>query len=315
MIFYPGGISETEILLAYGGVRFASKMGQLAGNHFITITDGLENLAAARQDRPVEGRAGHRDRVADLKMSVLVAIPVYEREPLVRLCLPTVAELLLPEGSQIVLFDDASQSFDAATLIAELNLAASVERSAFRIGPDAMVYFIWSYFLAGPHSKLLFLDSDLIVNPRAVLDGLDYLATFPGLLSLYNSRRHRPLREEGDLVIKSILGNAGTLWRRELAQEVKAELTAGQYIDDRYSRLLRASKVPMAATRRSRMQHLGHVGTNNRYLGDFDHGVNFIPDTARQFAAIAAVYDELMLNQQSYLPPRPATDIPTEDTK
>lgn len=45
-ILYPGGISETEILLAYGGVLFASKMGQLAGNHFITITEGLENLPA-----------------------------------------------------------------------------------------------------------------------------------------------------------------------------------------------------------------------------------------------------------------------------
>ena len=45
-ILYPGGISETEILLAYGGVDFSSKMGQLAGNHFITITSGQENLAA-----------------------------------------------------------------------------------------------------------------------------------------------------------------------------------------------------------------------------------------------------------------------------
>jgi hypothetical protein len=44
MIVYPGGISETEILLAYGGVRFASKVGQLAGNHFITITSGLDRL-------------------------------------------------------------------------------------------------------------------------------------------------------------------------------------------------------------------------------------------------------------------------------
>ena len=44
MILYPGGISETEILLAYGGVNFASKMGQLAGNHFITITSGLDRL-------------------------------------------------------------------------------------------------------------------------------------------------------------------------------------------------------------------------------------------------------------------------------
>ena len=46
IILYPGGISETEILLAYGGVHFASKMGQLAGNHFITLTSGLENLPA-----------------------------------------------------------------------------------------------------------------------------------------------------------------------------------------------------------------------------------------------------------------------------
>jgi uncharacterized protein DUF3830 len=44
IILYPGGVSETEILLAYGGVRFASKAGQLAGNHFITLTSDLENL-------------------------------------------------------------------------------------------------------------------------------------------------------------------------------------------------------------------------------------------------------------------------------
>ena len=46
VILYPGGISETEILLAYGGVSFASKVGQLAGNHFLTITKGRENLEA-----------------------------------------------------------------------------------------------------------------------------------------------------------------------------------------------------------------------------------------------------------------------------
>jgi len=44
MILYPGGISETEILLAYGGVHFASKMGQLAGNHFLTVVEGAEQL-------------------------------------------------------------------------------------------------------------------------------------------------------------------------------------------------------------------------------------------------------------------------------
>jgi hypothetical protein len=44
LIFYPGGVSETELLLAYGYVAFASKAGSLAGNHFATIVDGAGNL-------------------------------------------------------------------------------------------------------------------------------------------------------------------------------------------------------------------------------------------------------------------------------
>lgn len=46
MLIYPGGISEMEMILAYGSVCFASKVGQLAGNHFLTITDGLDRLYA-----------------------------------------------------------------------------------------------------------------------------------------------------------------------------------------------------------------------------------------------------------------------------
>ena len=44
ILFYPGGFSETEILFPYGGTRFASKLGQLAGNHFLTIVSGNEQL-------------------------------------------------------------------------------------------------------------------------------------------------------------------------------------------------------------------------------------------------------------------------------
>jgi len=44
VLFYPGGYSETELLIAYGSCCFASKMGQLAGNHFLTVVEGREQL-------------------------------------------------------------------------------------------------------------------------------------------------------------------------------------------------------------------------------------------------------------------------------
>lgn len=44
ILLYPGGFSETEILFPYGPTCFASKLGQLAGNHFLTLVEGKEQL-------------------------------------------------------------------------------------------------------------------------------------------------------------------------------------------------------------------------------------------------------------------------------
>jgi hypothetical protein len=44
ILLYPAGVSETEILIPYGETVFASKVGQLRGNHFLTIDEGLDRL-------------------------------------------------------------------------------------------------------------------------------------------------------------------------------------------------------------------------------------------------------------------------------
>lgn len=46
IILYPGGVSETELLIAYGAVSFSSKAGPLAGNHFLTVIQGNDALSA-----------------------------------------------------------------------------------------------------------------------------------------------------------------------------------------------------------------------------------------------------------------------------
>jgi hypothetical protein len=44
LLLYPGGVSETELLFPYGACCFASKAGQLAGNHFATVVEGGERM-------------------------------------------------------------------------------------------------------------------------------------------------------------------------------------------------------------------------------------------------------------------------------
>lgn len=45
LLFHPAGSSECEILFPYGSCIFGSKVGQLAGNHFLTLVSGREHLA------------------------------------------------------------------------------------------------------------------------------------------------------------------------------------------------------------------------------------------------------------------------------
>jgi hypothetical protein len=46
VLWHPAGISEAELLIPYGPTRFASKAGQRAGNHFLTLEGDPAELAA-----------------------------------------------------------------------------------------------------------------------------------------------------------------------------------------------------------------------------------------------------------------------------
>jgi hypothetical protein len=127
-------------------------------------------------------------------------------------------------------------------------------------------------------------------------------ANFDGLFSLYNSIRHPPVRVLGEVVHKSMIGNAGSLWNRDLVSLVRAELEMGNFLDHRYSQFLRQKGIPLASTARSRLQHLGFEGAHNRFYGDLEHGVGFVPDGPPQYRALADAYDDLMSRQDFFLP-------------
>ena len=45
LLYYPGFVSEKEVLIPYGATIFSSRVGQLPGNHFATVAGKLDKLA------------------------------------------------------------------------------------------------------------------------------------------------------------------------------------------------------------------------------------------------------------------------------
>jgi len=64
LLYYPGGISEKEILIPYGSAKFASKVGLLPGNHFATIVEGLEQIEEL--GRSVLWKGSHNIRIEEV---------------------------------------------------------------------------------------------------------------------------------------------------------------------------------------------------------------------------------------------------------
>ena len=55
ILIYPGGFSDPEILFAYGPAIFARRFGNLAGNHFATVTKGREHFKELGRRLQYEG--------------------------------------------------------------------------------------------------------------------------------------------------------------------------------------------------------------------------------------------------------------------
>ena len=55
VLWHPPGLSEAELLVPYGSTSFSSRVGQLAGNHFLTIIDEHGGLAEVGRRLLYEG--------------------------------------------------------------------------------------------------------------------------------------------------------------------------------------------------------------------------------------------------------------------
>jgi hypothetical protein len=65
ILWHPPGLSEAELLVPYGSTCFSSRVGQLAGNHFLTIIDEGGRLAEVGRRVLWEGAQPIRFQLAE----------------------------------------------------------------------------------------------------------------------------------------------------------------------------------------------------------------------------------------------------------
>ena len=132
--------------------------------------------------------------------------------------------------------------------------------------PDAMARHILETFSRSKYDVLVLLDSDMVVS-STWWDSLQIgLQHSKGLLSLYRSAapKHRSNDCTKYLCKMPSMGNAGTVWRRDLTKRMLSEMSNRDGgFDWGWSEWCVKNKVPMEALKESAVLHIGMYVTSN----------------------------------------------------
>lgn len=197
----------------------------------------------------------------DEKPSVAVAVPTHNRIGYVQLTSKALRGTI--PANDVWVFDDQSDEYKHKDLAAWYG-TEHIFIAKRRLKADAMARHILEWFVSSQYDVLVLLDSDLVVAPNW-LDSLhDGLRDSKGLLSLYRSGapKHRSLRCGGVLCEQPSMGNAGTVWRRSIAEKMLSEMSNREGgFDWGWSEWCTKNKIPMEALRQSAVLHIGMHGS------------------------------------------------------
>lgn len=197
----------------------------------------------------------------DEKPSVAVAVPTHNRIGYVQLTSKALRGTV--PANDVWVFDDQSDEYKHKDLASWYG-TEHIFISKRRLKADAMARHILEWFVSSQYDVLVLLDSDLLVAPNW-LDSLHAgLRDSKGLLSLYRSGapKHKSLRCGGVLCEQPSMGNAGTVWRRSIAEKMLSEMSNREGgFDWGWSEWCTKNRVPMQALKSSAVLHIGMHGS------------------------------------------------------
>ena len=223
------------------------------------------------------------------KKTVMVGMATHNRPGYVQLSLKALRES--KHDAHVYIFDDASTEITKKEL-EQWSGSQMVLLNNNKKGPDAMARHILETFIAKKYDILVLLDSDMVVSPNwwdALHEGLKHST---GLMSLYRSAapKHRSNICTKYLCKMPSMGNAGTVWRRALAEKILSEMSARKGgFDWGWSEWCQKNAVPMEALKESAVLHIGMHGSWSHET-TAEKSVGFSMDKLSQYIRQKAEY-------------------------
>lgn len=212
---------------------------------------------------------------------ITIAIPVYNREKLVKRMATSLylSDLCVPYN--ICIYDDNSSDFDINTLKTLSPNAKKIVRHPNNMGADANIYYMYCDFLKSEDEYFFNGDSDLIFSKMWMRESLKLILKTEGVLSLFNTKTHPKLSDiDEELCLKRTVGAAGMLLTREHVKEIvmKFRNEDKMSFDWKVCDFFKRRKINIYCVNNSLVQHIGFESLNSRKCF-FDYGENFIVDT------------------------------------
>ena len=212
-------------------------------------------------------RRGYHKTIPDINHpykpspKIAVGIPTYNRIGYVQLTSGALMGTF--PADDIWVFDDMSTEYTRDDLVQWYG-TQHVQLSETHLKADAMARHILEWFLKSEYDVVVLLDSDLLVAPNWVAALRTGLQHSLGLWSLYRSGapKHMSKNCHEHLCTMPSMGNAGTVWRRDLATMMLSEMpNRDGGFDWGWSEWCQKNAVPMEALRQSAVLHIGMHGS------------------------------------------------------
>lgn len=185
------------------------------------------------------------------------------------------------DSCNIRIYDDCSTELSILEIKQLFPTALTITQRNHNMGPDRNLRQMYVDFLETDDDVLVTMDSDLICRPDWLSFTKDHFHHTKGIMSLYNSKRHKPMKSiliNGKMFLeKNHIGAAGSIMSRVIVNEIVRTLPPSDSFDWKWSELLRRNGIPLLVSNESYFQHIGLQGYNCDGIRTIDYGLNFHP--------------------------------------